>query len=74
MADEEIFEEHEEPSVDSPELEELLSKRAPRKAVNVSARRSIDDYFERKRLQRELDDELMSDFDDDDGSGGASRS
>lgn len=74
MADEEMYEDSDESSVDSPELEELLSKRAQRKVVNVSARRSIDDYFERKRLQRELDDELMSDFDDDDGSGGASRS
>lgn len=73
MADEEIFEEHEEPSVDSPELEELLSKRAPRKAVNVSARRSIDDYFERKRLQHELEDELMSDFDEDEGDHDTSR-
>lgn len=67
MADDELYEDSEEPSIESPELEELLSKRAQRKAVNLSARRSIDDYFESRRLRRELDDELMGHDEDEPG-------
>lgn len=66
MADDELYEDSEELVEENHELDNLLSKRAPKKVVDVSTRRSIDDYFERKRLQRQLDDELLGDFNEDD--------